>query len=184
MMNKSMLAGVVLGAVAATSLATFAGYQYMNKEQAPTFAEVLKVSPVEKTYTTPRQECVDRVVTRAKPVQDENQITGTALGAVVGGVIGNQIGGGSGKKIATIAGAAAGGYAGKKAQENMQRNDTYTEVVQDCRTVNDKYSKVIGYDVEYKLGETVNVVRMDHKPGERIPVKDGLLILEQEKTVQ
>lgn len=183
-MNKSMFVGVVLGGIAATSLATFAGYQYMNQEQAPAFAEVLKVNPVEKTYTTPRQECDERVVTRTKPVQDENQIAGTALGAVVGGVIGNQIGGGSGKKIATIAGAAAGGYAGKKTQENMQRNDTYTEVVQDCRTVNDKYSKVIGYDVEYKLGDTVNVVRMDYDPGEQIPVKDGLLVLEKPKTVQ
>jgi uncharacterized protein YcfJ len=38
----------------------------------------------------------------------------------------------------------------------------------------------IGYDVRYRLGDEEGQVRMDRDPGERIPAKDGKLVLEPE----
>jgi uncharacterized protein YcfJ len=98
---------------------------------------------------------------------------------VIGGVLGHQVGGGSGKTLATVAGAAAGGYAGNRVQKNMQEKDTYETTEQRCRTVDDSKQEVVGYDVRYKLGDTVDVVRMKDRPAsDRIPVKDGRLVIE------
>ena len=109
-MNKSMLAGVIAGAVAATAIGGVAGYKALNPE--PKFAEVLAVEPVTKTKKTPKEVCEDVVVNEQAPVKDPNRIAGTAIGAVAGGLLGSQIGGGTGRTLATVGGAAAGGYAG------------------------------------------------------------------------
>lgn len=179
-MDKSMLTGIGIGVVVAAAGGVIAGYNFMG-EKAPTYAEVLDVNEVTQTVQVPREVCDDVPVTRQKPPQDENRIVGTVTGAVIGGVLGNQVGGGSGKKIATVAGAAAGGYAGNKVQQNMQANDTYTEYEKRCTTVSEPQAKLIGYDVSYRLGDETGTVRMDHKPGERIPVKDGQLVLTEQQ---
>ena len=173
-MNKSMLVGAVLGAVGVTAGGAVATY---NMVSGPEYAEVLAVQPVKETIQTPREECRDVTVTRQKPVKDQHQIAGTAIGAVVGGLLGNQVGGGTGKKIATVAGAVGGGYAGNKVQENMQANDTYTTTETRCNTVTDTSEKLVGYDVEYRLDGEVGQVRMDHDPGRQIPVREGKLVL-------
>lgn len=175
-MNKSMVVGAVLGAVAVTAGGAVATY---NLVSGPEYAEVLAVKPVKETIKTPRQVCQDVTVTRQKPVQDQHRIAGTAIGAVVGGLLGNQVGGGNGKKIATVAGAVGGGYAGNKVQGNMQANDTYTTTETRCSTVTDTSEKVIGYDVRYQLDGKEGRVRMDNDPGSRIPVEDGQLVLTQ-----
>ena len=41
----------------------------------------------------------------------------------------------------------------------------------------DRSEKPAGYSVRYRLGNQEVTVRMDHDPGERIPVKDGHLVL-------
>lgn len=164
----------------ATAVGSMAGYHYLAK--GPEYADVLSVKAVTESYSTPRQECFDQQVTHQAPVNDQHQVAGSVIGAVVGGLLGNQVGGGSGKKVATVAGAAAGGYAGKKVQEGMQQKDTYTTVEQVCHTVQDKHQRVIGYDVEYRLNDRISVVRMDHKPEDRIPVKDGQLVLDKPST--
>ncbi|HSX87284.1 MAG TPA: glycine zipper 2TM domain-containing protein, partial [Pseudomonas sp.] len=130
-MNKSMVVGAVLGAVAVTAGGAVATYNLVG---GPEYAEVLAVKPVKETIKTPRQVCQDVTVTRQKPVQDQHRIAGTAIGAVVGGLLGNQVGGGNGKKIATVAGAVGGGYAGNKVQGTMQANDTYTTTETRCST--------------------------------------------------
>src|SRR5690606_36535261 len=152
-------------------------YNLLNPE--PAFAEVLAVTPVTETVRTPREVCRDVTVTHRQPVKDPHQVTGTVIGAVVGGVLGNQVGGGSGKKVATVAGAAAGGYAGNKVQENMQARNTYTTTENRCRTVTDTSEKLSGYNVQYSLDGKVSNVRMDRDPGNKIPVKDGRLILSE-----
>jgi uncharacterized protein YcfJ len=179
MMNKSMLTGLIIGAVVATAGGVIAGYSALTNKQAdePAFAEVLNVEAIKRTVQTPREVCEDVPVTRQQPVKDENKIVGTVAGAIIGGVLGNQVGGGSGKKLATVAGAAAGGYAGNKVQENMQANDTYTTTERQCQTVTDTHEVVEGYDVSYRLGDTEGRVRMDQDPGDRIPVVDGQLVL-------
>lgn len=175
-MDKSMLSGIAIGMVVATAGGAIAGYNLIGEKQ-PDYADVLKVAEAKQTVQVPREVCEDIPVTRQKPAQDEHRIVGTVAGALLGGVLGNQVGGGNGKKLATVAGAAAGGYAGNKVQQNMQAKDTYTSYEQRCHTVNESKSKLIGYDVTYRLGDETGTVRMDHRPGERIPVKDGQLVL-------
>jgi len=174
-MNKSLVTGLIIGAVVATAGGAVAGYKLLDNK--PTHADVLRVTPVMKTVRTPRQVCHDEVLTHTKPSRDPHNITGTVIGAVVGGVLGNQVGGGKGKQIAKIGGAAAGGYAGNRVQNRMKENDTYTTTEQRCSTVVDKKEEQVGYDVRYRLGEEEGQVRMDHDPGDRIPVRDGQLVL-------
>ena len=200
-MNKSLLSGLVIGAVVATAGGVIAtNYSTWTQKQpsepeaqteelqvqpeepqvqpeVPQFARVLHVETLRRTVQTPREVCEDVPVTRQKPVKDQNKVVGTVAGAVLGGVLGHQVGEGSGKKIATLAGAVAGGYAGNKVQGNMQDNDTYTTTERRCRTVTDSKELVDGYEVTYLLGDAEGKVRMDHDPGDTIPVEDGQLVL-------
>ena len=174
-MNKSMLIGGVLGAIAVTAGGAYATY---NLVSGPDFAEVLAVKEIKKTIKTPRQECRDVTVTKRKPIKDDNRVVGSAVGAVVGGLLGNQVGGGRGKKIATVAGAVGGGYAGNKTQEHLQQNNTYTTTERRCNTEYDISETVSGYDVSYELDGTVSTVRMGEDPGRRLELDDqGRVIL-------
>jgi len=177
-MNKSMLIGTVFGVGIATAIGGIAGYRVMS---GPKYAQVVSVTAVTETVNTPREECHDKVVTRQKPVKDEHKITGTVIGAVAGGVLGNAIGGGGKNTGAKIAGAAIGGYAGNKTQEHMQKNDTYQTTERVCNTVNDVSERTIGYDVKYTIDDTPGEVRLDHDPGDRIPVEDGKLVLARDQ---
>ena len=175
-MDRSLVTGLVIGAVVAVGATAFAGLKMMHKD--PEYAEVLKVTPLTKMVHTPRQQCHDETVTHQGPVKDEHQVIGTVAGAVLGGVIGHQIGGGSGRDIATVAGAAGGGYAGNRIQKNLQDKDTYTTTEQKCATVCDTSERRTGFEVRYRLNGQEASVKMDHDPGERIPVRDGHLVLD------
>ncbi len=176
-MNKSLIVGLAVGAVAVTAGGAFAGYRMVA---APSGAEVVSVKALTKTHRTPRQECHDEEVTHTKPAKDQNRLAGTGIGAVVGGLLGNRIGGGSGKVLATVAGAAAGGYAGNKIEQKMQQGNTYTSKEQRCVTVYDSEERPAGYDVVYVLDGKREHVHMDHDPGKEIPVKDGHIVLESD----
>lgn len=174
-MDKSLIIGLVTGAAAVTAIGGVAGYKVLHPE--PQYAEVVNVHTVTKTTRTPHQLCKDEAVTRQAPVKDENRLAGTAIGAVLGGVLGNQIGGGNGKTLATVAGAAGGGYAGNRVQKSMQESDQQTVIKTRCKTEYESHEKTLGYDVTYRIGDKQSVVRMDHNPGQRIPVQNGQLIL-------
>jgi len=174
-MNKSMMTGLVAGAVIATAGGAIAGYKLMN--DGPDYAQVTHVEPIMKTVKTPREDCQDVPVSQTAPTRDPHRITGTAIGAVVGAVVGSQIGSGSGRDIARVGGAAAGGYAGNRIQKRTQENNTVTTTEHRCQTVYDSHKERVGYDVTYRLKDATHTVRMDHDPGERIPVKDGELVL-------
>lgn len=161
-------AGLVTGGAATMATNVKPGLQY---------ADVLGYQEVKEVERTPRQECHDVVVTEQAPTSDPQRIAGTAIGAVLGGVIGSQIGGGNGKKLATVAGAAAGGYAGRQVQGTMQANNTVESVEQRCTTVYDETESVVGYDVHYTLDGEPGTVRMDNMPGDRIPFREGELVL-------
>ncbi|MBS0365668.1 MAG: glycine zipper 2TM domain-containing protein [Proteobacteria bacterium] len=174
-MDKSLVTGLVVGGIAATAVGAFASYKVLNR--GPEYAQVVKVTPLMRTVHTPRQACHDETVTRQKPVQDQHQMIGTVAGAVLGGVLGNQVGHGAGRDIATVAGAAAGGYAGNRVQKHVQDNDTYTTTEQQCNTVYDSAQKATGrYEVRYRLGDQEHTIRMDHDPGDRLPVHDGKVV--------
>ncbi|MFA5495893.1 MAG: glycine zipper 2TM domain-containing protein [Porticoccaceae bacterium] len=177
-MNKSMLAGVVVGVAIATAGGVIAGYNFLG-DSAPTHAEVVDVREVKETISTPREVCQPVQVTRQKPVQDQHQILGTVAGAVIGGALGNQVGGGSGKKAATVAGVVGGGYAGNKVQERIQTNSTYQTTETRCETVTDSHQVTKGYQVSYRIGDDPGEVFMEYKPGARIPLADGKLVLNE-----
>lgn len=175
-MNKSMLAGIGIGVAAALGVAAVAGLNVLDR--GPQFAQVVSSTPIKESIKTPRKECRNVTVTHRRPVQDENRIAGSVLGAVAGGVIGHQFGGGRGRDVATVVGALGGGYAGNQIQGSMQEGDTYTTTQQRCKTVYDKSEKMLGYDVTYKIGDQQGKIRMDRDPGAQIPLdSNGQLIL-------
>lgn len=173
-MNRSMVIGGIFGAAVATAGGGIAGYKMLKE---PEFAEVIAVAPVTERIETPREECHDVQVTRQKPVKDQHQVTGTVIGAVAGGLLGNALGGGGSNTGAKIAGAAVGGYAGNKAQEKIQDSNTETVTQRQCNTVVDVSERTVGYDVKYRIGEETGEVRMDHDPGDVIPLHEGQLVL-------
>lgn len=174
-MDKSMMKGIMIGGASVLAVSAVGVTSYTANK--PEFAEVLAVQEVKETIETPREECQDVQTTRKAPVKDQHRITGTAIGAIAGGLLGSTIGGGSGKKIATVAGAAAGGYAGNKIQQNMQNNDRVVTTERRCKTVYDTSVNHLGYDVTYRLNGQEGVIRMEHDPGQQIPVQNGQLVL-------
>lgn len=174
--NKSMLAGIGIGVAAALGVAAVASLNVFDR--GPQYAQVVSATPIKETVKTPREACRNVTVTHRRPVQDENRITGSVLGAVAGGVLGHQFGGGRGRDVATVVGALGGGYAGNQIQGGMQERDTYTTTQQRCSTVYDKSEKMLGYDVTYKIGDQQGKIRMDKDPGTQIPLdNNGQLIL-------
>ncbi len=169
-MNRQLIIGGVIGAVAVTAIGGVAGY---NLKNANDYATVVSVRPVMSTVKTPREECRDEVVSTKKPVKDKHQITGTVAGAVIGGVLGSKVGGGSGKDIATVGGAVAGGYAGNKVQEKIQDGNTVQSLRQVCQTVYDSHEQQNGFEVTYRLDGQNQVVHMDHDPGEKLRLANG-----------
>jgi uncharacterized protein YcfJ len=174
-MSKTLWIGVAIGAAAAAGAGAVAGLKAMNT--SPRYAEVVQVVPITRTLRTPRRECHDETVVRQRPPRDEHHVFGTVAGAVVGGLLGHYVGGGTGRDLATAAGAAAGGYAGNRIENRMQRGNTYTTTERRCATVYERTVEQEGYEVRYRLGGKEGTVRMDHAPGQRIPVAHGRLVL-------
>lgn len=138
------------------------------------YGKVVSVDPVHSTVNHPRQVCHDETVTHSAPPKDQHRIAGTAIGAVVGGLVGHQVGGGKGKTLATVAGAVGGGYAGNRIEASRQHAQVTTSVERKCTTVNNTSSKIVGYDVRYVYNGVTRTVRMDHDPGDRVQVQEGV----------
>jgi uncharacterized protein YcfJ len=143
-------------------------------DQGIKYAKVVSVDPVRQTVNDPRQVCRDEVVNHTAPPKDQHQIAGTAIGAVLGGVLGNQVGGGRGRTLATVGGAVAGGYAGNRVEASHQHGTVTSSVERRCSTVDNSSSKVVGYDVRYVYNGVTRSVRMDHDPGDRVVVQEGV----------
>jgi uncharacterized protein YcfJ len=144
-------------------------------EAAPKYARVVSVDPVRQTVNNPQRVCRDEVVTHTAPPRDQHQIAGTAIGAVAGGLLGNQVGGGKGNTLATVAGAVGGGYVGKRIQESRQQGQVTQTTEQRCTTVTKSSQKIIAYDVRYEYNGVTRSVRMDHDPGDRLEVQEGVV---------
>jgi len=146
----------------------------VSADAAVKYAKVVSVDPVRSTVNHPKQVCRDETVTHTEPPKDEHRIAGTAIGAVVGGLVGNQVGGGKGKTLATVAGAVGGGYAGNRIQASRQHAQVSSTVERKCETVNNTSTKIVGYDVRYEYNGVTRTVRMDHDPGDRVQVQEGV----------
>lgn len=118
-MNKSMLAGIGIGVAAALGVAAVASLNVFDR--GPQYAQVISAKPIKETVKTPRQECRNVTVTHRRPVQDENRIAGSVLGAVAGGVIGHQFGGGRGKDVATVVGRWAAVMLAIKSRDQCKK---------------------------------------------------------------
>ncbi|MDX1460631.1 MAG: glycine zipper 2TM domain-containing protein [Xanthomonadales bacterium] len=164
-MNKQLLIGGVVGAVAVTAIGGLAGYHLVEYD----YAEVVDVQPIAATH----EVCRDQVVTRKKPVKDEHQVTGTVAGAIIGGVLGSKVGDGSGQDLATVGGAIAGGYAGNKVQENIQDKNVEQDLQRVCTMQNDPNAKPVAYQVTYFYEGREHTVRLTEDPGSRIRLEDG-----------
>ncbi len=174
-MNRSMMIGSIIGAVAVTAVGSWAGFKALD---GGAYAEVVSADPAMKMISIPREECRDQLVSKKKPVKDPKQITGTVAGAVIGGVLGSQVGGGRGKDIATVAGAVGGGYAGNKIQENIQDKNVEQELKTVCKTVYDQREEQDGFNVTYRLNGQERTVHMDYNPGKKIPVENGVVMID------
>lgn len=180
-MSKPIIAGVAiaaLGIIAAVAIAARSGFATSNS--GPEYAQVVSVDPVKQTISTPHEVCGDETVTHQEQYRDQHQIGGTAIGAVAGALIGHQIGGGKGKDLATVGGAVAGGFAGHEIQKRHQEdNPTYSIVEHRCHTLTSHTSRTIAYDVTYQYNGVQQHVRMDHDPGTRVQISNGVVVADQ-----
>ncbi len=167
--NRNADAGVSNAAADASSAGANA-----SANSGVKYAKVVSVDPVRSTVNNPKQVCHDETVTHTEPPKDQHRIAGTAIGAVAGGLLGNQVGGGKGKTLATVAGAVGGGYAGNRIQASRQQAQVSSTVERKCSTVNNTSTKIVGYDVRYEYNGVTRTVRMDHDPGDRVQVQEGV----------
>ncbi len=137
------------------------------------FAKVVDVTPIYRQIevSTPREECWEEQVVHDVPT-NRPSATPVILGGIIGGVIGNQIGNGRGRKIATVAGTLLGASIGA---DSVRANTRYAPVAsseQRCRVVQESYTeqRVVGYRVKYRYRGQIYETRMDHEPGDRIPL--------------
>lgn len=130
------------------------------------FARVISVSEMKE----PQRVCSNETVTERRPAGDRHQVAGTVIGAIAGGVIGHQFGRGRGRDLATVGGAVGGGVVGKEIQKNHQEGDVVTRTVQHCRTVTPGRDVTALYDVVYAYQGQNFHVKLDHDPGDRIPL--------------
>jgi len=112
------------------------------------------------------------VVEERLPERDGNA-GGTLAGALIGGLLGNQVGRGDGRKAATAAGAVAGGLIGNKVDKDYQGGRVVARTERQCRTerATSESTRITGYNVSYGNPDGSNAtMRMDSKPGSRIPL--------------
>lgn len=143
----------------------------------PQYAQVVSVRPIKSGGSPARQVCRDEVVQQEAPPKDQHRIAGTAIGAVLGGVLGNQIGHGGGRTLATLAGAAAGGFGGNRVEEHYQKPRYTTQTVRRCSTVAAVPAKTVAYEVSYLYNGATQKVRMDHDPGTRVQIQQGVSVV-------
>ncbi|SFK24793.1 glycine zipper 2TM domain-containing protein [Rhodanobacter glycinis] len=149
--------------------------QQAAANSGPQYAKVVSVTPVRKTVNNPHQVCKDVVVNHTAPPKDQHRIAGTAIGAVAGGLLGHMVGGGKGKTLATVAGAVGGGYAGNRIEAAHQHGTVTSTTERECNTVNSSSTKIVGYDVTYQYNGVTRSTRMDHDPGDRVEVQQGVV---------
>ena len=167
--NRQADAGTSDGGTASTAAADAGN----SGDSSIKYGKVVRVDPIRQTAAA-KQVCHDETVTHTAPPKDQHQLVGTALGAVAGGLLGNQIGGGKGRTLATVAGAVGGGYAGNRIEANRQQGQVTSSVERRCDTVAGSGSKIVGYDVRYVYNGVTRTVRMDHDPGDRVQVQEGV----------
>lgn len=124
-------------------------------------ARVLSSVAVYSEVQVQRTDCNAQAASPDKP-----NLVGVGLGAVAGGLLGHTVGGGNGKSAATAVGAVAGALVGN----NIANRNTASKA-QDCKSVNETQTRLVGYRVRYEWNgrEFESVVR--GYPGNTLPVQ-------------
>jgi uncharacterized protein YcfJ len=157
----------------AAVLSGAAGDSAAGADNGVRYAQVVSVDPVRVNDTG--RVCHDETVTHTAPPQDQHRVAGTVIGAVAGGLLGHMVGGGRGNTLTTVAGAAGGGYVGNRIEASHQQGQVTSSVQRTCSTVSNPGGKIIGYDVRYVYNGVTRTVRMDHDPGNRVQVQEGVV---------
>ena len=153
-MNNRVLSGIIVGAVVLAGAGAILANSSHNPWQQ--YAKVVSVQPAFDVTRTPRQVCGDEA-TLAQAAS-----LGTEANAA-----------------ARAAPAPAPTAEAPKAPASMDGDNKEAGAVTetDCLVVYDTRSVQAGFDVTYELDGSQKVVRMDHDPGNRIPVENGELVL-------
>jgi uncharacterized protein YcfJ len=172
--NRNAAADTSSDAAAMSNGSNVAATPAPAPDNGPQYAQVVSVEPVRQSINDPQRVCHDRVVTHTAPPSDQHRVAGTAIGAVAGGLLGHMVGGGRGNTLATVAGAVGGGYAGNRIEAAHQQGQVTQSVQRECDTVDNASSKVVAFDVHYVYNGVTRTVRMDHDPGDRVMVQQGI----------
>ncbi len=172
-MKKKILMGAAIGTAAVLSAGATAGYLAWKN---PAYAEVVGVEPVTRVVTTPDKACRSAKVAQRKPVADENAVAGIVIDGMAGGMVRHQDVDNAAGAAATRADLLRGDSTGDQAQKKMQERDKYSAGALHCRAGNRVSTKVVAYDVRYRLYGKTTKVRMDHDPGQRLSVKNGKVV--------
>lgn len=138
-------------------------------------ARVLSSIPVSQQVAVPQQFCEDVQVSTGTRTNG----TGAVIGAILGGVAGNALGHGghrgprgsyypSTRGPSTVVGAIAGGLIGN-AVEGANSQPSY-ETVRRCTNASGYENRVVAYDVTYEYAGQRYTTRMDHDPGNWMPI--------------
>ena len=173
-LQKNSLAFALASSIAAGALLLPQG---AAAESFTDWATVVRVQPVERTYTVrrPVEKCWTETVRVQRRGASDGSITNELIGGILGGVVGNQFGDGGGKDAMTIAGAALGASIAND-QEKLNRGRTqggeYKEVER-CETVYETEEKRerSHYKVIYRYNGHTFTTKMQSRPGDAIRVK-------------
>lgn len=157
------------------SLAVAAGLA-CNAAGAQERARVLQSVPVVQQVGVPQQVCGDEPVYRGQQTSG----AGAVIGAIIGGVAGNALGhgghygrggyyGGSNRGATTAIGAVAGGLIGNQVEGTTGGTPAY-QTVRRCTNETVYENRTVGYDVTYEYAGRRYTTRMDHSPGQWMPV--------------
>ncbi|MGD8589314.1 MAG: glycine zipper 2TM domain-containing protein [Chromatiales bacterium] len=151
----------------------------------PRFEDTAKVIDVRPIYQTieishPERSCWDEDVSYYEP--GRKTYTGTVLGGIVGGVMANQLyqGHGRGREAATLAGTLLGGAIGHDLSEGHRPGEWVNATERHCevRDYTTYEESVVGYRVKYRYKGRVFTTRTKDHPGRRIPVRVGVVPLD------
>lgn len=139
-------------------------------------ARVLSAIPVMQQIGIPQQFCEDTQVTTGPRTSG----TGAVIGAIIGGVAGNALGRGahygprgqyygSTRGPSTVVGALAGGVIGNVIEGSHSQNGY--ETVRRCTNETVYENQTVAYDVTYEYAGQRYTTRLDHDPGQWMPIQ-------------
>lgn len=167
---------LTLLATSALAISTLLMPALVSAESFTDWATVIRVEPVERTYTVrrPVEKCWMETVRVQRPGPSDGSITNELIGGILGGVVGNQFGDGGGKDAMTIAGAALGASIAND-QEKLNRGQRGGEYKEEerCETIYETEEKRerSGYRVSYRYNGHTFSTKMKSRPADSIRVR-------------